>query len=429
MKKKVLLVGGGGREHSIARKLCQSPELGQLYVAPGNVGTAQVAENVPIAAMDIGGLLAFALKKEVELTVVGQDDPLAFGIVDEFQANGLKIFGPTKAAAQIEASKAFSKRMMRRCGVPTSPFYVYTHYDRAFDKICGHFYHHEETPIVVKASGLARGKGAYVCHDFNTAERALDEIMIERRYGNAGDEVIIEDFVRGPEVSVHAFCDGKSFKLFPSAQDHKQVSDGDIGLNTGGMGAIAPVPWFDSYSEVSAQIVGPILEGLRKDDSPLVGILYPGLKIPETGTKVLEFNARFGDPETQVYMRLLNTDLLGILEACVEGRLNEINIEWNPGFAACIVMASGGYPSPDYKSGFPVTGIDEAEKLPGVVVFHAGTKQVGGHLVTSGGRVLAVTGIGETLQGAIDLAYEGVKRIHFKGAHYRKDIGSKSLGL
>ena len=435
---KVLLVGGGGREHAIAWKLRQSPRLGKLFVAPGNAGTAQIAENVPLKATDIDGLLAFARKEGVDLTIVGQDDPLALGIVDLFQAKGLKIFGPTRAAAQIESSKVFSKRLMKDCGVPTALFETYADYAQAIRRVQQHFATNR-FPIVVKASGLALGKGAYICHGFVEAEEALDEIMVKRLHGTAGDQVVVEEYIDGPEVSIHAFCDGKSFRLFPSAQDHKPAFDGDEGPNTGGMGTIAPVPWFGTGgcgpNEVSSQVVAPILEGLRNNGSPFVGLLYPGLKLWErdpTATSehvsyVLEFNARFGDPETQVYMRLLKTDLLDILEACIEGRLHDINVEWNPGFAACVVMASGGYPSSDYKKGLPITGIDNAEILHGVVVFHAGTKQADGQLVTSGGRVLGVTGIGATLQEALDHAYNGVERIHFEGAHYRKDIGAKSL--
>ncbi len=427
--KNVLLVGGGGRESAIGWKLLQSPRLGKLYVAPGNAGTARIAKNVPLKATNIDGLLAFALKEGIELTIVGQDDPLALGIVNAFQAKGLTIFGPTKAAAQIEASKVFSKRLMKDCGVPTALFDVYTDHALALENVRRHFAAYSGLPIVVKASGLALGKGAYVCHDLVKAEQALDEVMVKRLHGSAGDEVIIEEYAGGQEVSIHAFCDGKSFKLFPSAQDHKPAFDGDKGPNTGGMGTIAPVPWFSGYDAVSQQIVGPILGGLREKGSPFVGLLYPGLKMSRVGLMTLEFNARFGDPETQVYMRLLKTDLLDIFEACVEGRLHEIKVEWNPGFAACIVMASGGYPSPDYKKGLPITGIDNAEILPGVIVFHAGTKNADGQFVTSGGRVLGVTAIGTTLQEALDLAYNGVKCIHFEGMQYRKDIGAKSLGI
>lgn len=425
--KKVLLVGSGGREHALAWKLLQSPRLSKLFVAPGNAGTGLIAENIDIKATNIEGLLAFALKEKIDLTVVGPDDPLALGIVDIFQSKGLAIFGPSAAAAQVEASKVFSKRLMNDCSVPTALFDVYTDREHALQDVHRHFAVLSGIPIVVKASGLALGKGVYVCRNLAEAEKAIDQIMVQRLHGGAGDEVIIEEFVEGQEVSIHAFCDGGTFRLFPAAQDHKPVFDGDKGPNTGGMGTIAPVPGFVGYSEVGERIVRPILAGLREKGSPFVGLLYPGLKLSKKGFSVLEFNARFGDPETQVYMRLLKTDLLDILEACVQGRLNEINVEWNPGFAACVVMASAGYPAANYKKGVPVSGIEYAELYPDIVVFHAGTKFQNGQLVTSGGRVLGVTGIGATLEGAIRNAYSGVERISFEGAHYRKDIGTKAL--
>ncbi len=428
MKKRVLLVGSGGREHALAWKLCQSPELGKLYVAPGNAGTNKIASNVPIEAIDIPGLLKFALKEKIDLTVVGPDDPLANGIVDIFQAYGLHIFGPTQAAAQIEASKVFSKRLMRSSGVPTAPFKVIGSSTGALVLARKHFRKSDES-FVLKADGLALGKGVYICKNLTEARTAIDEIMIRRIHGSAGNRVIAEDFAEGLEVTTHVFCDGKSYKLFPSAQDHKPIFNGDEGPNTGGMGAIAPVPWFtiDHKKFVEQRILDPILHALREIGRPFVGLLYPGLKVPSEGPVVLEFNARFGDPETQVYMPLLKTDLLEIFEACVNGQLHKINVEWNPGFAACIVMASVGYPAPDYKKGMVITGIDRAETLPGVVVFHAGTKYVDGKLVTSGGRVLGVTGIGLTLYEAINRAYNGVECIHFEGMQYRRDIGVKSL--
>ncbi|MFA6295299.1 MAG: phosphoribosylamine--glycine ligase [Candidatus Paceibacterota bacterium] len=427
-KKKVLLIGGGGREHAIAWRLERSPRLGKLYVAPGNAGTSQIAENVPLIATDINGLLDFALKKKVDLTIVGPDDPLALGIVDAFQAKGQKIFGPTKAAAQIESSKVFSKKLMGDCGVPTAPFEVYIKYTEAIECVSKHF-GHNNLPIVIKASGLALGKGAYVCSNLSEARQALGEIMIIKAHGRAGDQVIIEGFVDGPEISAHAFCDGKSFKLFPSAQDHKPIFDGDQGPNTGGMGAIAPVPWFDQCDVVGRSIVRPILAGLQKNNSPFVGLLYPGLKVLGHELTTLEFNARFGDPETQVYMRLLKTDLLDIIEACVEGRLHEIEIEWHPGFAVCVVIASSGYPSAIDTRKLPITGIDKAESIPGIVVFHAGTKIVGNQLVASGGRVLGVTGVGMNLRDTIYYTYKGVEEIHFEGMQYRRDIGAKSRAM
>jgi phosphoribosylamine---glycine ligase len=425
----VLLVGSGGREHALAWKLRQSERLGKLYVAPGNAGTGLVAENVPIKATDIDTLLAFALEKKIDLTVVGSEDPLSLGITDLFFAKGLPIFGPTKAATQIEASKLFAKNLMTqpRSNVPTADFRVFTEYKSALSFVRKHFDPVFASRIVVKASGLALGKGAYVCRNVEEAEQALDEIMVKRAYGSAGDQVIIEKFVEGQEVSIHAFCDGTSFKLCPSSQDHKPIFDGDEGPNTGGMGAIAPVPWFRGQDYVSKRIVGPVLSGMRAVGSPFVGLLYPGLKIPEAGPQVLEFNARFGDPETQVLMRLLKTDLLTIFEACVEGRLHEVEVEWNPGYAACVVMASGGYPSSNYKKGFPITGIVEAEALSDVKVFQAGTTIKDGILVTSGGRVLAVSAVGETLQRALEKVYCAVPKINFEGAQFRTDIGAKSL--
>jgi phosphoribosylamine---glycine ligase len=435
---KVLLIGSGGREHALAWKLSQSPRLTKLYAAPGNPGTSQFAENVPIKATAIDELLAFALRENIDLTIVGPEDPLALGIVDRFQENGLAIFGPTEAAAQIEASKEFSKQLMKKCGVVTSSYEVHTEYNKALKRVQEHFRDFiAGSPIVIKASGPAVGKGAYVCHDLEEAKEALMQIMVERIHESAGDIVIIEGFVPGDEASMHAFCDGETFHLFPPAQDHKAVFDNNEGPNTGGMGTIAPLSWLTGYQNVGRTIVRPIINSLKNAGTPFVGLLYPGLKVapddaPDDRWKdvhVLEFNARFGDPETQVYMRLLKTDILDIFEACVKGELHKINIEWNPSFAACVVMASQGYPSASYKKGCKISGIEKAEKIPGVVVFHAGTKRQNGELVTSGGRVLGVTAMDTTLQGAIDLAYKAVKRIHFEGAHYRTDIGKRSLSL
>lgn len=427
MKKKVLLIGSGGREHAIAWKLKQSPDLGQLFVAPGNGGTELLATNVPIKATDIIGLLQFALKEKIDLTIVGPDDPLSMGIVDVFQAESLRIFGPTAKAAQIESSKVYAKRLMRRCNVPTASFEVYTEYAKALEHVQLHF-SLSSLPIVIKASGLALGKGVYVCYERPEALLALDEIMIKRVHDAAGDQVVIENYVSGREVSLHALSDGKSCCLFPPAQDHKPVFDGDNGPNTGGMGTIAPVPWFlRDYIEVSKSVISPILNGLEEDRHPFVGCLYPGIKMFAGQSSVLEYNARFGDPETQVYMRLLKSDLLGLFEACVDGCLLETNTQWYQGFAACIVLASAGYPSPDYRKGLPITGISEAEKLPEVIVFHAGTKRVDDQFFTSGGRVLGVSATGSTLEQALDRAYAGVDCIKFDGKHYRKDIGAKSL--
>lgn len=422
MRKNVLLVDGGGRGHALAWKLYQSLRVNNLYVAPGNGGTQQVAYNVPIAATDIKGLLEFAKKNVAHLTVVGQDEPLALGIVDAFRSHGLRIFGPTYGAVQIEASKSFAKELMANIGIPTASFRVFRDYEEALEHIRIH-----GAPVVVKASGLALGKGVYVCQTLADAEQALHEIMVQKVHKDAGEEVVIEDYLEGPEISIHAFSDGKTAQMFPPAQDHKPIFDGDLGKNTGGMGAIAPVPWVtkELLSEAECKIVQPVLKELSAMGRPFTGCLYPGLKKTSSGLKVLEFNARFGDPETQAYMRLLRTDIMEIMEACLDGNLGDLKIEWAPGFAVCIVLASGGYPDA-YSKGFPITGIDKAEALPGVVVFHAGTSFTD-CLRTSGGRVLGVTAVGGTLKEALDRAYAAVPHIHFENIHYRKDIGAKAL--
>lgn len=422
MNKNVLIIGSGGREHALAWKLAQSPRIGKLYVAPGNGGTHQVAENVPINAADISGLIKFTEKNEIGLTVVGPDDPLALGVVDAFQARGLRIFGPTRAAAEIESSKTFAKNLMSEAGIPTATFKIFSDYDKALAYV-----RERGAPIVVKASGLALGKGVYVCKTLAQAEGALAEIMLDHVHKEAGSEVVVEEFLDGQEISIHAFCDGKTFVLLPPAQDHKPIRDGDEGKNTGGMGTIAPVSWVsaDTLHALGEQVVRPTLEALAKRGRQFSGLLYPGFKMTTSGPKVLEFNARFGDPETQSYMCLLKTDLLDILEACVNGTLAELAIEWHSGFAACVVIASGGYPD-GYKKGLPLLGVAEAERVSDVVVFHAGTK-FDGELKTSGGRVLGVTAIGTTLRDALDRAYEAAKLIKFEGIQYRRDIGAKAL--
>ena len=422
MYQNVLIIGSGGREHALAWKLVQSSRIGKLYVASGNGGTRQIAENIAIDATDIDGLIQFAEQNEIDLTVVGPDDPLALGVVDAFQARGLRIFGPTRTGAEIESSKAFAKNLMSEAGIPTATFKIFSDYDDALAYIG-----ERGVPIVVKASGLALGKGVYVCKTLAQAETALAEIMLEHVHKDAGKEVVVEEFLDGQEISIHAFCDGKTFVLLPPAQDHKPIRDGDEGKNTGGMGTIAPVPWVstDTLQTICEQVVRPTLETLTERGRQFSGLLYPGLKMTTSGPKVLEFNARFGDPETQSYMRLLKTDLLDILEACVDGTLAKLAIEWHSGFATCVVIASGGYPD-EYKKGVPLRGIADAERVPDVVVFHAGTKFDGG-LKTSGGRVLGITAIGNTLCDALDRAYEAAKFVQFEGMQYRHDIGAKAL--
>lgn len=424
-KRRILLIGSGGREHAIALELVKGQNI-ELFVAPGNPGTATIATNVDIKATDIDTLVSFAAHNGICFTIVGPDDPLAMGIVDKFQQYGLKIFGPTKAAAQIEASKLFAKEIMKLAGISNASFEVFDTYTSALGYMQNHF-SVSSRPLVVKADGLALGKGVTICRTLPEAEQALDECMVRHVHGEAGKTILIEEYLEGLEVSVHAFCDGKSQKLCPIAQDHKPVFDGDNGPNTGGMGAIAPVPWFIlQHSEVKT-IVNKILWAMEEYDRPFSGLLFPGLKVTKDGLKPLEFNARFGDPETQPLMRLLDTDngpsLLEIFEACVAGTLNEIEIKWRPGFAACIALVSEGYPG-TYRKGCEITGIEDAEAM-GAVVYQAGTKLVDGKLVTSGGRVLYVTGVGETLEEALDKAYEAVTYIHFDGMHYRTDIGAK----
>ena len=420
MKTNILIIGNGGREHALAWKLAQSPRIGKLYVAPGNGGTRQVAENILIEANDIDGLAQFAEKNEIGLTVVGPDEPLALGVVDAFRLRGLRIFGPTRAAAEIESSKAFSKNLMSEANIPTATFKIFNEYDKALSYI-----RERGTPIVVKASGLALGKGVYVCKTLAEAETALAEIMLDNVHKEAGSEVVIEEFLDGQEISIHAFCDGKTFVLLPPAQDHKPIRDNDEGKNTGGMGTIAPVSWVnaDTLQAVGEQVVRPTLDALTKRGRPFTGLLYPGLKMTSNGLKVLEFNARFGDPETQSYMRLLKTDLLDILEACVDGTLAELAIEWHSGFAVCVVIASGGYPN-EYKKGVSLRGVAEAERVSNVVVFHAGTI-FENELKTSGGRVLGISATGDTLRDALNSAYEAARLIQFEGMQYRSDIGAK----
>jgi len=423
MSTNVLVVGSGGREHALAWKIKQSPRIGKLYVAPGNGGTREIAENVPIKAMDINALVQFAKTHDISLTVVGPDDPLAAGVVDAFQATDLPVFGPTQQAAAIESSKAIAKDIMRAINVPTASFRIFFDHEKAQLHVQSH-----TLPMVIKASGLALGKGAYVCHTLNEAENALKKIMVERVHGAAGDFVVVEEFLYGQEISIHAFCDGYTFRLFPPAQDHKPIGDNNEGSNTGGMGTIAPVPWVGQniMERIRDLIVHPTLDKLIRCNRRFTGLLYPGIMMTDQGPKVLEFNARFGDPETQVYMRLLETDLLDILEACTRGQLGKVPIKWRDGFAACIVLASEGYPG-DYRKGFAITGLKEAQKVPGVEIFHAGTA-FDGELKTSGGRVLGVSAVGDTLQAALNHAYTAVGAVCFEGMYFRRDIGHKALG-
>lgn len=415
----VLIIGQGGREHAIGWKLTQSPHVGKLYFAPGNAGTAEVGENVAIGIVEKEKLLAFALEKKIDLTVVGPDDALATGVVNIFQEKGLKIFGPTKEATRIESSKSFAKNLMQKYHIPTAAFQTFREYDKALAYLA-----HVGAPIVVKASGLALGKGVTVCQTIEEAEKALKEAMVDKVFGTAGEEVVIEEFLEGTEISIHAFCDGKNYQLFPSSQDHKRAFDRNKGPNTGGMGTIAPVPNVVAKQIVliEERIVKPLLAAMQKEGTPFIGILYPGIKLTKDGPKVIEFNVRFGDPECQSYMRLLKTDLYEIMTACIDGSLDTLSIGWSKEFACCVMVAAQGYPG-IYEKGQKITGIADAEKTADVIVFHSGTAKKGDTIITNGGRVLGISATGETVEKALQKSYAGVARILFVGKQFRKDIG------
>ncbi len=420
---KVLIIGGGAREHALAWKLAQSPALDRLYVAPGNGGTQGIAENVPVATTDIAGLVEFARSQDIALTVAGPDDALALGVVDAFRDAGLAIYGPTRAAARIETSKVFGKKLMAARHIPTARYQAFTDLGRARTYALS-----QPFPLVIKADGPAFSRGTYVAAGPAEADRALQQIMAEKIFGESGRSVVVEEYLGGQEVSVHAFCDGRDAVLFPPAQDHKRIGTGDVGPNTGGMGAYAPAPWLDPglLARTRTQIVEPVLAELASLSCPFTGTLYPGTIVDSGEIKVLEFNARFGDPETQAYMRLLDCDLLGVLSGCAHGERLADGIAWSAKTALTVVLASGGYPG-RYETGLPITGIEAAEALADIVVFHAGTRRTGGRLVTSGGRVLSVTAVAGSLAQAQEKAYAAVKLIQFDGMYYRTDIGDKAL--
>ncbi|MEQ1858556.1 MAG: phosphoribosylamine--glycine ligase [Chthoniobacteraceae bacterium] len=417
---KVLVIGSGGREHALAWKLKQSPRVAQVFCAPGNGGIAQVATCVPIKISDHAALIDFAKREGIALTVVGPDDALAAGIVDHFQAAGLRIFGPSQRAAQLESSKVFAKDFMLRHGIPCARSAGFD------DPIAAQAYAQKiGAPMVVKADGLALGKGVLICHNQREAAFAIWEIMERRAFGDAGRRVVIEEFLEGEECSIHALVDGRGYLLFPGAQDHKRALDGDEGLNTGGMGTFSPPAHLltpELEARVRTEVLDRFIAGLAKDALDFRGMLFPGLIITRDGLKVLEFNCRFGDPETQVLLTRLESDLVDLLEATIDQRLDSISASWKPDAAVCVVMASGGYPA-KYATGKTITGLDAAD----AVVFHAGTRQEDGRVVTAGGRVLGVTALGPTLATARDRAYAAVRRIHFEGAHHRSDIAAKGL--
>lgn len=425
---KILVVGGGGREHAILRKLKESPLCTELWAAPGNAGIGCDARCQPIAATDIDALTAFAREQAFDYVVVAPDDPLALGLVDRLKEIGIPAFGPSKAAARIEASKVFSKTLMRKYGIPTADYEVFDDPAAAIAYIRQRGVY----PVVVKADGLALGKGVLICEDEPAAEAAVREIMVEAKFGASGRRVVVEEFLTGPEVSVLSFTDGKTLVPMLSSMDHKRALDGDAGLNTGGMGVIAPNPYYTAAiaARCMDEIFLPTIQAMQAEGCPFTGCLYFGLMLTPAGPKVIEYNCRFGDPETQGVLPLLDSDLLEIMLACTEGRLHEIPVQWKPGAAACVVLASGGYPAA-YQKGKPITGLADDGQLPGqpdITVYHAGTASgADGGFVTNGGRVLGVTATALTLPEALKKAYAAADKISFENLHRRSDIGQRAL--
>lgn len=415
---KILVIGSGGREHALAWKLKQAKGVNRIFCAPGNAGTAAIAENVAIPATDLAALREFAKQNGIDLTVVGPDDPLALGIVDLFNAGKLRIFGPTKSAARLESSKIFAKDLMRAQKVPTAEARTFSDSKEAV-QYCDDL----KFPVVIKADGLALGKGVIVAADSTEAKATVNAMMNEARFGDAGRRIVIEEFLRGTECSLHALVDGRNYRLLESARDHKRIFDGDQGPNTGGMGAFSPANNWNPrlQSELETRVMRPLLDGLRKEGVVYQGLLYPGLMITEDGPRVLEFNCRFGDPETQALLPRMKSDLVSLLQATIDGEIGNRTIEWDERASVTIVLASAGYPG-KYETGKRISGLADVAKLDGVQVFHAGTKSIDGEVVTSGGRVLAVTALGQTVGSARDRAYEAVSRIHFDGCYYRRDI-------
>ena len=415
---KVLVVGGGGREHAICWKLAQSPKVTELYCAPGNGGIAQVVTCVPIKATDVDGMVTWAKENAMDFVMVAPDDPLALGMVDAMEAAGIRAFGPRANAAIIEASKAFSKELMKKYHIPTAKYETFIELDKALAYIA-----QQGAPIVVKADGLALGKGVVVASTVEEAQAAAREMMEDKKFGESGSTVVIEECMVGPEVTVLAFCDGEHLVPMLSSQDHKRAYDGNQGPNTGGMGAFCPSPKYtpEIAKVCEEQIFRPTVEALKAEGRPFKGVIYFGLMLTKDGPRVVEYNARFGDPETQPILSMLDSDLMDIFEACVDGTLDQVDIKWKPGAACCIVLASGGYPV-KYQSGYPISGLEKAGQS--ATVFHAGTKAgENGEILTAGGRVLGVTATGATLEDAIAKAYEAAKPISFQDMHFRTDIG------
>ena len=420
---KLLVVGGGGREHAIIKKLKENKNVTEIFACPGNGGIAKDATCVHIGAKDIDGIQKFATENKIDFCVVAPDDPLVLGCVDALEAVGIPCFGPNKMAARIEGSKVFSKNLMQKYGIPTADYAVYDDPKKALDYII----EKNEFPTVIKADGLALGKGVVIAQNLDEAKDAIHSIMEDKKFGDSGNQIVIEEFLEGPEVSVLSFTDGTHIAPMVSSMDHKRALDGDKGLNTGGMGTVAPNPYYteDIAAECMEKIFLPTLKAMRQEDSTFKGCLYFGLMLTKNGPKVIEYNCRFGDPETQVVLPLLKTDLFTIMQAVHDETLDQIQVEWKDGAAACVIVASGGYPV-SYKKNIPMN-MGKSEALKDITVYHAGTALLDGQLVTSGGRVLGVTAVGSDLQNALDKAYKAVKEIDFKDMFYRKDIGQRAL--
>lgn len=419
---KVLVVGSGGREHAVIRKLAENPEIDRIFCAPGNGGISVQAQLVEIKATDVEGMVAFAKKEGIDFVVVTPDDPLVLGMADAMEEAGIPAFGPSKKAAQIEGSKVFAKNLMKKYGIPTAKYEVFD--DPS--KVIAYIERENQFPAVIKADGLALGKGVVIARNLAEAKEAVHSIMEDKIFGKSGNQVVVEEFLTGKEVSVLAFTDSHTISPMISSMDHKRVYDNDEGPNTGGMGTIAPSPYYtpEVAKRCMEEIFLPTMEAMKKEGRPFKGCLYFGLILTERGPKVIEYNCRFGDPETQVVLPLLKTDLFTIMRAVRDERLGEVDIQWSTGAAACVVLASGGYPK-KYETGLPIEGLDENGGHSGVIVYHAGTKKQDGGFLTAGGRVLGVTGLGETLPQALEKAYGAVREITFKNAHYRTDIGKK----
>ena len=415
----VLIVGRGGREHAIAWSVAKSPKVDKIFCAPGNAGIAEFAECVNIGAMEFDKLVAFAKENAIDLTIIGMDDPLVGGVVDAFEAEGLRVFGPRKNAAIIEGSKAFSKDLMKKYNIPTAAYENFTDPDEAIK-----YLETVKMPIVLKADGLALGKGVLICNTLEEAKEGVKTLMLDKQFGDAGNEIVIEEFMTGREVSVLAFCDGKTIKCMTSAQDHKRAKDGDQGLNTGGMGTFSPSPFYNDEVEAFCEkyVYQPTIDAMAVEGRPFTGILFTGLMLTEDGPKVLEYNARFGDPEAQVVLPRMKNDIIDVMEACIDGKLSDVELEFEDNAAVCVVLASDGYPE-KYDKGFEIKGLDTFKDKDGYYVFHAGTKFDGDKIVTNGGRVLGVVAKGEDLKAARANAYKATEWIDFANKYKRNDIG------